>query len=595
MTDSFANARLRVFLFGKPRIEYQGTPLNISRRKSLALFVYLVLNPQPHSREYLASLFWSEHDSSRARAGLRRALVDLNQTPLRAWIDNTSKSLGLATTDGLWIDVHRFTQLVETATSRTALEEAAKLYQGHFISGFSLPDSIAYDDWQSLQMQLLQQKMSAALMDLSRYYQHQRDYENAVAITRRLITHDPYNEQARAQLMRLLALSGQRAAALRSYETYVTLLARELQVAPEAGMTDLYRAIKRKLPLDAIESTAAVYCNIPLKPALLVGREDTLHELSRRLCSAPERRAPLILQGWPGIGKTTLATTLAYHFEIRGFFSDGILWTSLGETPIIADVLIAWGNALGLKGLESVQPINELVAQLTVALQHRRMLLIIDDVWEIEHGAVFNFGGTQSRILITTRTNKVAVGLAHQPTDIYKVPILNDENGLTLLSALTPDVTRLYPQESRDLINDLEGLPLAIQVAGRLLHAEAAMGWSIRDLISEIREGALLLEAQAPADRIDLVTQTIPTVAALLQRSTHRLSEETRRRFAFLGAFAPKPATFDLEAIEAVWQVEDARATLRDLVSRGLLEPLGDGLFQMHALLAVHAQSLLTA
>jgi hypothetical protein len=81
---------------------------------------------------------------------------------------------------------------------------------------------------------------------------------------------------------------------------------------------------------------------------------------------------------------------------------------------------------------------------------------------------------------------------------------------------------------------------------------------------------------------------------SLLHRSTDRLDEHTRECFAYLGAFAPKPATFDLAAMKAVWQVADPRPIVRELVDFGLLEPVGSARFQMHALLVRHAQSLLS-
>jgi hypothetical protein len=61
-----------------------------------------------------------------------------------------------------------------------------------------------------------------------------------------------------------------------------------------------------------------------------------------------------------------------------------------------------------------------------------------------------------------------------------------------------------------------------------------------------------------------------------------------------LGAFAPKPATFDLEAMRVVWDVDDPIPTVRRLVDRGLLAPIvSQGRFQMHAVLVKHAQALL--
>jgi hypothetical protein len=67
----------------------------------------------------------------------------------------------------------------------------------------------------------------------------------------------------------------------------------------------------------------------------------------------------------------------------------------------------------------------------------------------------------------------------------------------------------------------------------------------------------------------------------------------TRARFAELGVFAHRPATFDLAAVAQVWAVTDPKPDVRLLVSRGLLEPIGGGRFQLHALLAMHARALL--
>jgi hypothetical protein len=87
---------------------------------------------------------------------------------------------------------------------------------------------------------------------------------------------------------------------------------------------------------------------------------------------------------------------------------------------------------------------------------------------------------------------------------------------------------------------------------------------------------------------------TLPTVAALLKRSSDALDDETRQRFALLGLFVPKPATFDLAAMSAAWDTADPKPFARLLVDRGLIEPLTGGRFQMHALLVLHAQSLLS-
>lgn len=335
----------------------------------------------------------------------------------------------------------------------------------------------------------------------------------------------------------------------------------------------------------------------PPLPSLVIGREDDLRNLKARLGLTGEASLQVLtaIRGWPGIGKTTIAAVLAHDPDITTAFPDGVLWASLGQKPNLFSELATWGRALGTDNLLRAETLEEATAQLTAMLRNKRMLLIIDDVWESEHAVPFTVGGRGCATLITTRENKVAQALAPTANDIYKLPVLSDEKALELLQALAPSVVKDFPAESRDLVHELEGLPLALQVAGHMLNVEASYGFGVTDLIQELREGAAILEAQAPADRTDLANETTPTIAVLLQRSTDRLDELTRDCYAYLGVFAPKPATFDLAAMKAVWQVEQPEPIVRTLVDRGLLEFVKEmGRYQMHALLVAHAKSLLT-
>ena len=53
--------KLKIYLFGAPRFEYQDAILEISRRKAIGLVAFLALSSQPQSRDTLATLFWPEH------------------------------------------------------------------------------------------------------------------------------------------------------------------------------------------------------------------------------------------------------------------------------------------------------------------------------------------------------------------------------------------------------------------------------------------------------------------------------------------------------------------------------------------------------
>jgi hypothetical protein len=337
----------------------------------------------------------------------------------------------------------------------------------------------------------------------------------------------------------------------------------------------------------------------PPPPSLIIGRDGDLQQLKQRIgIAAPDEQAAPVrvltaMRGWPGVGKTTLASALAHDPDISTHFPDGVLWAALGQQPHLFGELAGWARALGMPDLNQARSIEEVSALLSGALRDKRMLLIVDDVWDSAHLQPFRVGGSGCALLTTTRLPEVARAIA-PPDDVYILGVLSEEDALELLSTLAPSVVASNEDASRELVNDLEGLPLALHVAGKLLQEEAELGFGVTDLLRDIREGSALISAQAPSDRIDIANATTPTVAALLHLSTQHLDEHTRDCFALLGSFESKPATFDAPAMQAVWEVDDPKPIVRTLVNRGLLEPIPNtGRFWMHAILVKHADSFL--
>lgn len=334
----------------------------------------------------------------------------------------------------------------------------------------------------------------------------------------------------------------------------------------------------------------------PLPNFVFIGREGALENV-KYLLSDPKasiaKRSTTVVRGWPGVGKTTLVAMIGRDLDIVRTFPQGVLWTSLEKKPDLLSEIARWGRELGTDDIFRAPTLKEATALLAALLRHRRMLLIVDDVWETGHILPFAEAlGEQCSLLVTTRMTQVAEDLTVDEKSIYNLPVLTEDNALKLLRILAPSIVEQHQDECRELVRDLECLPLALHVAGNLLRSEAKMGWGVSDLIREIREGAKLLQEPAPNDRVE--GEIIPSVSALLTKSTDRLDEFTRYCFAFLGVFAPKPATFDLSAMKAVWEVNDPKPIVRKLVGHGLLEPIGSGRFQMHSLLIDHAKSLCT-
>jgi len=599
-------AAINLYLFGLPRIVYKERAIEFKRRKAIALVAYLALADIPQGRDMLATLLWPELDQEHAHGALRSALVALSSVLPERWLTADRQTLALKR-EVVWVDTREFLALLAQSRSHlhapdtlcpdclNLLEYAISLYHDDFLTGFSLADSAEYDDWQLFQRDWLRQECIGALRKVAAYYGGEGQFQKALAVGRRWLALDPLQESAHRLLMQLYAANGQRAKALRHYQECVRLLDSELATPPEEATTALYESIKTNtvISLPKIAAFAQATGVLPPRPPLLIGRERVLSNLKERAGIGGELRPVTVVQGWPGVGKSTIVAALAHDPDIAQAFPDGVLWTSLGETPDLLAQLMVWAEALHLTSPGQVPTLETVTAQLTAVLRDKRLLLIVDDLWRVEHAMPFKVGGSGCALLMTSRLNDVAHALAPAALDLYHLPVLSDEPALELLGILAPETVANYPEEAFALVRNLEGLPLAIQVAGRLLQNESRLGWGVGELLVELREGSHLLAAQAPSDMLSAGRDTTPTIAALLKRSTDSLNAETRERFAYLGLFAPKPATFDLQAMAVAWELDDPRPTVRVLVNRGLLEPVSGGQFQLHALLALHARSLL--
>ena len=137
---------LEITLLGAPCVERDGEPVTFDTRKAMALLAHLALAERPRSREALCSLLWPTHDIDRARGALRRTLSTLRTGIGDEWIQVAGDSLALRRGRGLELDVERFRALAEDGAPEERLSEAAALFSGDFLEGFSLRDSPEFDD-----------------------------------------------------------------------------------------------------------------------------------------------------------------------------------------------------------------------------------------------------------------------------------------------------------------------------------------------------------------------------------------------------------------------------------------------------------------
>ncbi len=367
------------------------------------------------------------------------------------------------------------------------------------------------------------------------------------------------------------------------------------QIEPEISMKELFKSLRSDefaIPIDPASL-------IPPSPTHehFIGRETDLSDLKEVIGIDSKKqentsvRVLTAVRGWPGVGKTTMATVLARDPDISAAFPHGILWIDFRNKENILAKIRTASRALGEGSLPDAFTVSDAITKLRETLYEKCLLIVLDDVWTEEDYVPFRQAlGPQCSMLITTRLPEIAYKMAPEEA-IYSVPVLTDEKALELLRLLAPVISD-YEEDALELVKFLECLPLSIHVAGGLINQEARMEWGIKELLQELKEGTILLKEKAPNDLEYFGTDKIPTISALLRKSTDLMPEEMRNYFASLGGLAPKPASFDLNLLRTFWEVEDPKPIIRILVNFGLMEPIGQSRFQMHGLLVMHARSL---
>lgn len=297
--------QLRLLLLGPPRIERDNQILEVDTRKATALLAYLALSGERPSRDWLAAFLWPEYDDNRAKAALRRTLSALKSAVGAAAISANRETIGLEA-NAVWCDATAFRQALQQGD----VSAAVTLYRDDFLAGFSLRDSIPFDDWQLQQQESLRRELTQALAQLTQT----TTGETAVAYARRWCQMDPLREEAHRALMRLLSENGRSAAALVQYRECVRILDDELGVAPLPETTNLYYAIQndRLAGWQGDEETSAPpspLLSLSLAPPL-IGRQEEMGRMQQLYRQVGPDGRLLIIEGEPGIGKTRLAEAL---------------------------------------------------------------------------------------------------------------------------------------------------------------------------------------------------------------------------------------------------------------------------------------------
>ncbi|XP_022721419.1 putative disease resistance protein RGA3 isoform X2 [Durio zibethinus] len=184
------------------------------------------------------------------------------------------------------------------------------------------------------------------------------------------------------------------------------------------------------------------------------------------------------LVGMGGIGKTTLAQLVYNHNEVECYF-DKRIWICVSdpfdEIRIAKEILEAFkGEAVNLVGK------NYILQQIRSHVLGKKILLVLDDVWTEDATKweqlkiSLKYCSHGSRVLITTRKERVAIIMGTTTAKVFSLHALSQEECWSLLShrafhGRTRDECDNLADIGRKIAEKCQGLPLAAKILGGLL------------------------------------------------------------------------------------------------------------------------------
>ncbi|MCM4084296.1 AfsR/SARP family transcriptional regulator [Paractinoplanes hotanensis] len=422
-------------------------------------------------------------------------------------------------------------------------------------------------------------------------------------ILRRVARHRSLDEAVQARLLLTLSAVGQQAEAIALYQELRGRLSDELGIGPGRELQDAYRTVlssgvsgtdgpAEAPPYDEDPSTGEFF----VRPAQLLpdlphftGRGDSLRRalalIHGRTAGSPVRI--VLIEGIPGVGKTSLATHLAYR--VADEFPDGQLYADLrGLDPEAAltpgEVQQAFLHALGVRGPDIPQSDVARSGHYRSVLAERRVLIMLDNARDADQVRPLLPGAPGSLVLVTSRYSLAGLAATHG-AGVLALDVLPDDEARELLtSRVGPVGARADRQALDEIVRLCGGLPLALAVVGA--RALARPGFRLSAVAGELHE------TQGSLDGFDS-DDPESDLRAIFSWSYRGLSPSAARLFRLLALHPGPDVTLPAVASLGGLSVRDARAGFDELVRSRLLTERRPGRYGAHDLIAAYARELM--
>ncbi|KAH9289659.1 hypothetical protein KI387_033776 [Taxus chinensis] len=221
---------------------------------------------------------------------------------------------------------------------------------------------------------------------------------------------------------------------------------------------------------------------VPNTPSFLVGFEKSIVRLKELVLD--NTVSVVGVTGMSGSGKSTIASALCHHNEIKEYFKKNVIYITVSKSPNLRDILeTMWENIVGgpKPGFKNVEEAHKKLQWIIGSRRNQPILVILDDVCSMSDLEKLTFEGDQYKTLVTTRDESII--LKQRNAVPYRLPLLEEENALSLFCHWAFGEPTIPNTHDKDLVKqvqaDCKGLPLALRVIGSSLRDEPPPVWKI--------------------------------------------------------------------------------------------------------------------
>jgi WD40 repeat protein len=304
------------------------------------------------------------------------------------------------------------------------------------------------------------------------------------------------------------------------------------------------------------------YDTIPPLPLNFIPREEALAKLRAVVFTEGQETniAVTAVAGMGGIGKTVLVSALCRDKAVQRAFPDGIAWITIGRewdgdfVPRMREVAKALGD--DLSGYDNALACQNRYRNM---LCEKAALIVVDDVWNLEHLKLLLVDAPRSRFIFTTRDGGIAKNVTGRR---YAADLLYEYEARVLLARSAGTSVAELPPEAGLIIRACNGLAAAIAQIGASLREVSLPEWA--DTLEALEKADIsAIEEQLPSGQQSFFKSLEVSIQAIPPQMQDRY-----RKLAVLLEDVPAPVA----VLQTLWVVKDAEArrAARFFVDRSL-------------------------